>query len=81
MERLKSMLGAYNGHMKQIEQRLDVKVTHRGDSFFVDGEIDAVERAESLLQRLHEEAEVSQQISRCTAYDDSRQSDRARADG
>ena len=63
MERLKSMLGAYNGHMKQIEQRLDVKVTHRGDSFFVDGEIDAVERAESLLQRLHEEAEVSQQIS------------------
>jgi phosphate starvation-inducible PhoH-like protein len=27
------MLGAYNGHLKQIEQRLDVQITHRGDVF------------------------------------------------
>ena len=46
MERLKSMLGAYNGHLKQIGQRLDVQISHRGDAFFIDGEIDAVERAE-----------------------------------
>ena len=42
VDRLKSMLGAYNGHLKQIEQRLDVKISHRGDSFFIDGDMDAV---------------------------------------
>ncbi len=63
MTRLKSMLGAYNGHLKQIEQRLDVQITHRGDAFYIDGDIDAVERAESLLQRLYDESEISSQIS------------------
>ena len=63
MERLKSMLGAYNGHLKQIEQRLDVKITHRGDAFYLDGDIEAVERAEALLQRLFQESEISSQIS------------------
>ena len=66
MERLKSMLGAYNGHLKQIEQRLNVQISHRGEEFFVDGDLEAVERAESLLQRLHSEAEISQQISSAT---------------
>ena len=68
MDRLQGMLGAYNSHLKQIEQRLDVKISHRGDSFFVDGEIDAVERAEMLLQRMHEESEVSSQISADTLH-------------
>ena len=68
VDRLQSMLGAYNDHLKQIEQRLDVKISHRGDSFFIDGDIDAVERAEVLLQRLHEEAEVSEQISADTLH-------------
>ena len=31
LERLKSMLGAYNAHLKLIEQRLDVKIAQRGD--------------------------------------------------
>lgn len=68
MERIKSMLGAYNGHLKQIEQRLEVKISHRGDVFYVDGELDAVERAEGLLQRLHDEAEHTQQISADTLH-------------
>ena len=68
VERLKSMLGAYNGHLKQIEQRLEVSIAHRGDSFYVDGELDAVERAEILLQRLHTESEFSQQISADTIH-------------
>ncbi|MEF9993466.1 MAG: PhoH family protein [Acinetobacter sp.] len=63
MERLKSMLGAYNGHIKQIEQRLDVKITQRGDAFYLDGDLETVERAEALLQRLYQESETSTQIS------------------
>ncbi|WP_269914545.1 PhoH family protein [Acinetobacter sp. HY1485] len=56
MERLKSMLGAYNGHLKQIEQRLEVQITHRGDTFYVDGDLEAVERAETLLNKMYEES-------------------------
>ncbi|MEJ2899398.1 PhoH family protein [Acinetobacter sp. ANC 4169] len=68
MERLKGMLGAYNGHLKQIEQRLNVNISHRGEAFYIDGEIDAVERAESLLMRLHEETEISPQVSADTLH-------------
>ncbi|WP_407410808.1 PhoH family protein [Acinetobacter sp.] len=67
MDRLQNMLGAYNGHLKQIEQRLNVQISHRGDSFFVDGEIAAVENTEVLLQSLHDEAE-SQPISANTLH-------------
>ena len=56
LERLKSMLGAYNAHLKLIQQRLDVNIIQRGDTFMIDGELDAVERAESLLHRLYEES-------------------------
>ena len=68
VERLKSMLGAYNGHLKQIEQRLEVSISHRGDCFYIDGDIEAVERAESLLQRLHAEAEFTPQVSADTIH-------------
>jgi phosphate starvation-inducible protein PhoH and related proteins len=68
LDRLQSMLGAYNGHLKQIEQRLEVKISHRADAFFVDGEVDAVERAESLLHRLYEESESNPQISAETLH-------------
>lgn len=68
MDRLQNMLGAYNGHLKQIEQRLEVEISHRGDTFFIDGEIEAVERAEVLLQSLHEESENAKQISADTLH-------------
>jgi phosphate starvation-inducible PhoH-like protein len=63
LERLKSMLGAYNAHLKLIEQRLDVKIAQRGDLFIVDGELEAVERAEVLLQRLYDESAENRAIS------------------
>lgn len=50
------MLGAYNGHLKQIEQRLDVQITQRNETFYIDGELEAVERAEILLQKMYEES-------------------------
>ena len=58
MDRIQAMLGAYNGHLKQIEQRLEVKISQRGDVFYLDGDIAAVERAEILLMRLHPETET-----------------------
>lgn len=63
LERLKSMLGAYNAHLKLIEQRLDVKIAQRGDLFIIDGELPAVERAEILLQRLYEESSENRLVT------------------
>ena len=63
LEQLKSMLGAYNAHLRQIEQRLQTNISHRGDSFFIEGDMPQVERAEVILQRLFEESESTQNIS------------------
>lgn len=63
LERLKSMLGAYNAHLKLIEQRLNVKITQRGDSFTIDGDLETVARAEILLQRLYEESAENRGIT------------------
>lgn len=63
LERLKSMLGAYNAHLKLIEQRLRIKIAQRGDLFILDGELEAVERTESLLQRLYAETEENRAVT------------------
>lgn len=63
LEQLKSMLGAYNTHLRQIEQRLKITITQRGDSFFLEGELDQVERSEAILQRLFEDSEHNNNIS------------------
>jgi phosphate starvation-inducible PhoH-like protein len=63
LERLKSMLGAYNAHLKLIEQRLDVKIAQRGDLFILDGDLEAIERTEILLQRLYEESAENRSIT------------------
>lgn len=63
LEQLKNMLGAYNAHLRQIEQRLQTIISQRGDSFFIEGELAQVERAEAILQRLFEESEHQQSIS------------------
>ncbi len=67
-ERLQRMFGAYNAHLKQIEQRLEVKISQRGDVFYLDGDIAAVERAEILLMRLHQETEMVQELSADTLH-------------
>ncbi|MBC7750101.1 MAG: PhoH family protein [Candidatus Saccharibacteria bacterium] len=63
LERLKAMVGGYNAHLKLIEQRINVKISHRGSMFVVDGELDAVERAESLLERLYQETEETRNLT------------------
>lgn len=50
------MLGTYNGHLKQIEQRLNVTIHHRGDTFTIEGQTKAVERAEILLHKMYDES-------------------------
>jgi phosphate starvation-inducible PhoH-like protein len=63
LERLKAMVGGYNAHLKLIEQRIHVKISHRGSLFVVESELDAVERAESLLERLYQETEETRNLT------------------
>lgn len=63
IEQLKSILGAYNTHLRQIEQRLQTSISQRGDSFFIEGDMENVERSEAILQRLFEESEQNQTVS------------------
>lgn len=63
LEQLKSILGAYNAHIKQIEQRLKLTISHRGDCFFLEGDVAQVERGEAIFQRLFEESEQKKNIS------------------
>lgn len=63
LERLKNMLGAYNSHLKLIEERLGVKITQRGDQFTVSGSLDSVERGERILEKLHDETDNKKLLS------------------
>lgn len=53
-QRLANLCGRLNEHLKQIEQRLLVKIQNRGGEFMVTGEPDAVENAASILLALYE---------------------------
>lgn len=53
-QRLANLCGRLNEHLKQIEQRLLVKIQNRGSEFMVTGETGAVENTASILLALYE---------------------------
>lgn len=53
---LKAVLGEYNTHLKYLQNRLDIKITHRGDNFTLIGDVNAVTQAEYILDKLTQEA-------------------------
>lgn len=57
LEHLKRLIGVYQYHLKQIEQRLNVNIAQRGEYFVIGGELAQVEQAEQILQHLYEESE------------------------
>ncbi|MBX2836651.1 MAG: PhoH family protein [Gammaproteobacteria bacterium] len=53
-ERLANLCGQFDEHLKQIEQRLNVEISNRGDQFKVSGPDDKpVQNAEKLLTHLY----------------------------
>ena len=63
VDQLKSMLGAYNTHLRQIEQRLQTSISQRGDSFFIEGDLPQVERTEAVLHSLYAESDSASDIT------------------
>jgi phosphate starvation-inducible PhoH-like protein len=53
-ERLANLCGPMDGHLKQIENRLDVEINNRGNHFRVIGTQQSVELANTALSRLYE---------------------------
>ena len=54
-QRLASLCGLANDNLKQIEERLDVRVLNRGNRFEVQGEDDSAQAAEDIIKRLYRE--------------------------
>lgn len=52
-ERLARLCGQFDEHLKQIEKRLDVKVSNRGDLFSVEGDDQAANSARALIDHLY----------------------------
>lgn len=53
-QRLATLCGRLNEHLKQIEQRLLVKIQHRGSEFVVTGAPDAVKNTSSIIRSLYD---------------------------
>lgn len=52
-QRLQSLCGQYDNHLKQIEQRLDIEIHHRGNEFSLKGPEHQTRVAEDLLKQLY----------------------------
>jgi len=52
-ERLARLCGQFDEHLKQIENRLDVQISNRGDHFSVEGEEPAANSARVLIDHLY----------------------------
>ena len=53
-QRLANLCGRLNEHLKQIEQRLLVKIQNRGSEFMVTGEPEAVKNSSSIILALYD---------------------------
>lgn len=51
---LRTLLGEYNKHLKYIQERLEIQITHRQDNFIISGDLSNVERGEMVLTKLSE---------------------------
>ncbi len=52
-ERLARLCGQFDEHLKQIEKRLDVQISNRGDQFSVEGDEEAATSARALIDHLY----------------------------
>ena len=59
-QRLASLCGQFNEHLRLIERRLGVEINNRGNSITVTGDAGSIEAAESVLKKLYEDTGDSQ---------------------
>ncbi len=52
-QRLARLCGQFDEHLKQIEKRLGVSISNRGDQFSVEGESNSADSAKALIDHLY----------------------------
>jgi phosphate starvation-inducible PhoH-like protein len=62
-QRLVGLCGQYNTNLKQVEDRLRVSVSHRGNLFYVDGDPENASDAEKVLRALYESTKHDTELS------------------
>ena len=62
-QRLVSLCGEYDVNLKQVEERFQVKVSHRGHLFYVDGEPDKVSHATMTLRALYDATKQDKELT------------------
>ena len=53
--RLASLCGQFDQHLRQIEERLDVKIRNRGNLFSIDGPQNSAKSAQTVIETLYQE--------------------------
>ena len=53
-QRLVGLCGEYNDNLRKVEKQFNVRISHRGNLFYVDGEKDQVRNAVKVLELLYE---------------------------
>ena len=66
--RFAELCGQFNQHLKQIEERLDVVIRHRGNLFAVQGDKDRANAAGSILKRLYRETGKEEPVTPNTVH-------------
>jgi phosphate starvation-inducible PhoH-like protein len=62
-QRLAGLCGQFNANLKVIEEHLGVRISHRGNLFYVDGGEQQVQHAEGVLRTLYKETARSPELS------------------
>jgi len=62
-QRLATLCGLANDHIKQIESRMDIRILNRGNHFQVEGEAEQVVAAEDILKRLYRETKGGKDLT------------------
>lgn len=66
--RLANLCGRLNEHLKQIENRLLVKIQNRGSEFMVTGEANAVENTSHIIRNLYDMTETDKSLAPDTIH-------------
>jgi phosphate starvation-inducible protein PhoH and related proteins len=67
-QRLANLCGRLNEHLKQIENRLLVKIQNRGNEFMVTGAPDAVKNSSSIIRKLYAMTQNTQDLAPDTIH-------------
>lgn len=62
-QRLASLCGLANDHLKLIESRLDIRIANRGNQFELMGEAEQLKAAEDIIKRLYRETKGDKDLS------------------